>query len=233
MKLLVMSDLHFEFMNDLGYEFLNIEWPEHDVCIIAGDLVTHKYLEVVMRACCATFKEVIYVAGNHEYWRSTISAVKHQLQSLKIPNLHYLDNSSCVVGGQRFIGGTMWFRPEADTSLRGETGDFKLIGEIGSIFYENEEFIAMLNQVKRDDVVITHYLPSYKSIPKKFKDEVSNCYFVCDVEKEIFEYQPKLWIHGHTHSSADYQLGATRVYANPLGIRGENLEFDSRVVLDL
>ena len=31
------------------------------------------------------------------------------------------------------------------------------------------------------------------------------------------EYQPKLWIHGHSHDRCDYLLRKTRVVANPLG----------------
>ena len=31
------------------------------------------------------------------------------------------------------------------------------------------------------------------------------------------EHQPRLWIHGHTHESFDYQIGKTRVVCNPRG----------------
>ncbi|WP_210255058.1 hypothetical protein [Bradyrhizobium symbiodeficiens] len=28
---------------------------------------------------------------------------------------------------------------------------------------------------------------------------------------------PALWLHGHVHANRDYQVGATRVVANPRG----------------
>jgi Icc-related predicted phosphoesterase len=31
------------------------------------------------------------------------------------------------------------------------------------------------------------------------------------------EHQPRLWIHGHTHESFDYEIGKTRVVCNPRG----------------
>ena len=54
------------------------------------------------------------------------------------------------------------------------------------------------------------------------------------VDEVIESAQPALWVHGHTHSSADYQVGDTRVVCNPYGYyRHEvNTEFAS-VVVDL
>jgi Icc-related predicted phosphoesterase len=37
----------------------------------------------------------------------------------------------------------------------------------------------------------------------------------------VREHQPKLWFHGHSHDRCDYQLGKTRVVANPLGYLNE------------
>jgi Icc-related predicted phosphoesterase len=43
--------------------------------------------------------------------------------------------------------------------------------------------------------------------------------------------RPSLWIHGHTHESRDYRLGATRIVANPCGYPGAlNRSFSSIVV---
>ena len=48
-----------------------------------------------------------------------------------------------------------------------------------------------------------------------------NAFFICDMAPQVREYQPKLWIHGHSHDRCDYLLGATRVVANPLGYPNE------------
>ena len=47
--------------------------------------------------------------------------------------------------------------------------------------------------------------------------------FASSLEGLIEEYQPILWIHGHTHDPFDYELFATRVVCNPRGYPGEHL----------
>jgi Icc-related predicted phosphoesterase len=37
------------------------------------------------------------------------------------------------------------------------------------------------------------------------------------MEKVINDYQPKLWIYGHTHEPDDRMFGDTRVVSNPRG----------------
>ncbi|EHP40658.1 Ser/Thr protein phosphatase family protein [Cupriavidus basilensis OR16] len=66
-------------------------------------------------------------------------------------------------------------------------------------------------------VVITHFAPSPLSISPKFAGSHLNASFVSDLRQEISAWQPALWVHGHTHDSFDYQLGATRVVCNPRG----------------
>lgn len=56
--------------------------------------------------------------------------------SARLPNFHYLDNTSRVVGGQRFIGGTMWFPQERDTRFRRNMNDFAMISDWQSIYIE-------------------------------------------------------------------------------------------------
>ena len=47
----------------------------------------------------------------------------------------------------------------------------------------------------------------------------------------------RLWIHGHTHDSFDYQVQGTRVLCNPRGYakegKVENALFDARLVVEV
>ncbi len=43
----------------------------------------------------------------------------------------------------------------------------------------------------------------------------------------------KLWIHGHTHATADYYVGGTRVIANPHGYGLENRDFDPTLIVEV
>ncbi len=51
------------------------------------------------------------------------------------------------------------------------------------------------------------------------------------VSQIIEEQQPALWVHGHTHDSCDYHVGATRVVCNPKGYEYENKAFDPELVV--
>ena len=61
--------------------------------------------------------------------------------------------------------------------------------------------------------------------------------FVSALPDEFFDV-PTLWIHGHTHTSADYAKGRCRVLCNPRGYRHsdgsfENGAFMHSLVVDL
>ncbi len=47
--------------------------------------------------------------------------------------------------------------------------------------------------------------------------------------------QPQLWVHGHTHASLDYRIGATRVVCNPFGYARdeENPHFEEAKLVSL
>jgi predicted phosphodiesterase len=69
-------------------------------------------------------------------------------------------------------------------------------------------------------VVVTHHAPSARSIAEKYADDWVTCAFISDLPHEFFE-RPVLWVHGHTHTSFDYQLGNCRVVCNPRGYRSK------------
>ena len=67
-------------------------------------------------------------------------------------------------------------------------------------------------------VVVTHHAPSASSIAAKYKGDGLSPAFASPLPGSMFR-KPQLWIHGHTHSSADYQRGSCRVISNPRGYR--------------
>jgi predicted phosphohydrolase len=207
-------------MADCGKTFLQGPWDEYDICIIAGDLASAPYLSQAIENCKQTFKNIIYIMGNHECYSSSIKRVREFLKTVESDTFHVLDNSTCTIDGQRFVGGTMWFRPDPQPRYRREMNDFRKIKHAKKeIFEENERFLQFMKKVNVtvDDIVITHHLPSYRSVHPMFTGSALNPYFVCEMDGFIQESQPKLWIHGHTHTSSDYTLGVTRVYCNPYG----------------
>jgi predicted phosphodiesterase len=64
-------------------------------------------------------------------------------------------------------------------------------------------------------VVVTHHLPSWRSVAPEFLRAASNAAFASDLDAMFAPVA--IWIHGHTHHSFDYRAGSTRVIANPRG----------------
>jgi Icc-related predicted phosphoesterase len=234
MRITIISDLHFEFMKDLGKSFLeDYYWPDHDVCIIAGDLCSSKHIIKSIKRACKVFKEVVYVTGNHEYYNSSIKDIDKKISKLNIKNFHFLDQGEVTIKGQRFIGGTMWYPKEPSNMIRDNfINDFRAISDCDYIYEKNKlfnEYIQNCN-LNKDDIVITHHLPSYKSVCREYAGDIINYFFVNDIDNLIKEYQPKLWIHGHTHFNFDYMIDNTRVICNPLGYKFELDKFTRKTI---
>jgi Icc-related predicted phosphoesterase len=66
-------------------------------------------------------------------------------------------------------------------------------------------------------IVVTHNAPSIQSIADRYRADPVSAAFASNMDDFILEYQPHLWIHGHTHESFDYEIGKTRVVCNPRG----------------
>lgn len=81
------------------------------------------------------------------------------------------------------------------------------------------------------------------SVAPEYKGSALNPFFVCDVEHVIRRNRPKLWIHGHTHTSCDYWIDhpvghvgsqTTRVVCNPFGYarHEENPKFNPGLFIE-
>lgn len=68
-------------------------------------------------------------------------------------------------------------------------------------------------------VVVTHHLPSMKSVPSGFETAFLTAAFASNLDSLVERCD--LWCHGHTHNAFDYRLGKSRVIANPKGYPGE------------
>ena len=203
-------------------------------------------------------KEIIYVAGNHEFYGKNRKDV---LASLRIAardtGVHFLDNEEVVIDGVRFLVSTLW----TDFKLFGEElnkvcmvdgqnclNDFRVIqnGEWtftaqDSIDLHNESVAWLtlnLIEEKHDGktVVVTHHLPSRLSVADRYKDNLLSACFASNLD-HLFGYS-ELWVHGHTHDSFDYIAGSTRVVCNPRGYcqyegGEENGDFNPNLVVEI
>jgi predicted phosphodiesterase len=86
-------------------------------------------------------------------------------------------------------------------------------------------------------VVITHHAPSARSMHEQYAGSALNPCFYSRLPEAFFQ-TAALWIHGHSHSSADYMHHRTRVVANPRGYlswtgEAENQAFKSDLVIEI
>lgn len=226
----IASDLHLEFYKDGGRALLEdrIAWDATaEAVVLAGDIGRCGdgigSLEAAFRFLAERFPRVLYVPGNHEFYGCEAEDALEQLRTLAatVPTLTLLEPGVVAdVGGTRVIGATLWFAETRAARVMERTlADFRAIGGFKPWVYEqNRAHIAWLSDAMQEgDLVVTHHLPSPRSIASRFEGDPMNCYFLCNVSSLILNRRPALWVHGHTHDSVDYDLYKTRIVANPYG----------------
>ncbi len=243
-RIQLLSDLHFEFHADEGAAFVvSLDPRGIDVLVLAGDIAVGEGIGAALDRICQHYAGavVVYVHGNHEFYGTTRERVVATTRAacVRNPNLRWLDGDVLDIDGMRILGAPLWFRrPTADAdSLKLAMNDFRQVRDFERwVYTENERAIAFLaRELRRGDVVVTHYLPAEASVAPRWKGDALNVFFVCDLEPLIREREPALWIHGHTHDSVDATVGATRIVANPFGyVRHElNRAFDDRAIVEV
>lgn len=242
MKIQLISDLHFEFMADRHiYDEINKITAKQktaekaDILAICGDLCTRKQIVWILNEFAKHYDHVLYVNGNHELYGAHIDQIRAIRTSGKLSeNIHWLDNSKVTILGQEFVGCTLWF-PELEGNLGYSLRwpDFMSILNFKDYVYkENEISQKFLNDnVSSKSVVLTHYLPTYQSVHRRYLVKPYsnyNRFFVCDMDELIRKKIPQYWLFGHTHEHFDYWFDGieneTRMVSNPKGYLGEEVE---------
>lgn len=197
-----------------------------DGLILAGDITNDAIERVeVLEYLSTVYKDLIFVLGNHDYVGSDMltNDLENQLSNLK-PNVRLLNNSSLQVNGKTIHGGTLWYpRSHMANVYKSRFFDFRVTKNGDpEIFNRHQVTLKYLKEsVKPGDIVVTHHAPCTQSIHPDFEGEDTNCFFIVDLDKEIKELKPSLWIHGHVHNHFDYTFGDTRVLCNPYGYDSE------------
>lgn len=242
MRLRILSDLHLEFHRDHGATFIQGQADDgYDALILAGDITLVRHLPFVMAEFrkAAGSRPILFVAGNHEFYGSSVEEAERKLGSLgEDPHFHWLDERAVTLDGVRFVGTTLWFphsgvKQRLDASLN----DFSQIAGfrkwVGGKAAKAARFLQ--ETVREGDVVLTHHLPHRQSIHPFYVDSPLNPYFYHDLDDLVESRKARLWVHGHTHCSMNYTVGQTRVVCNPFGYlrHEENGFFDERLTVEV
>lgn len=228
-----------------------------DIAILAGDITNSPVaaFDFASKVMAERAKDVIYVAGNHEYYGNDFNVTNDRLRELFAASdrTHFLNGSSIEREGVCFWGATLW------TSLnRGHPLDvFRAAREWSDYYWitkgnarlkpqfivdlNRKQFHALREAVKnaraagQKMVVVTHMAPSYRSISPRYEGRDDNIYFADHLDEFVETNSDviKVWIHGHCHTRMDYYIGECRVICNPRGYIGETTGFDPFLTVDI
>ena len=110
----------------------------------------------------------------------------------------------------------------------------RIEGFVPWVYGENSKALAFLErEAASADVVVTHHLPSRDAVAPEYFGATLNRFFVCPIADRLTAL-PKLWVYGHTHTPARFELRGCRFVANPDGYPMDSRAgFDGHLVVQL
>ena len=249
--------MRIHLLSDLHLELAPFEPPPvaADVVVVAGDL--HPGLRgLEWAARCWPDRPVVFVPGNHEFYGHAHPRLVRELEARAAtlsPDVHVLSDRSAIVGGVRFLGATLWTDFEllgdparSAAAAREQMTDFERVRvepngsrcQPHDTVTWHQRSVAWLRESLADGapvptVVVTHHAPSARSLNPLYTDPVAAAY-ASHLDELVAASGARYWLHGHTHYSVDYTLGATRVVSNQRGYPDELVgHFDPALVLEL
>jgi len=237
----ILSDLHLHPTHN------NYKYVDHGekVCILAGDIAEGTRGVNWAISNIPSHIEVLYVPGNHEYYGHEYFELNKSFAKInsEVWHVRVLLNEVVEIGDTTFAGSTLWTdfklynNPFSALDWAGGLNDHKWIkfrnrAIMAPDFIDlNKESLSFLKKANAD-VLITHYAPEFSESPQ-WRNHPLTPGFLTKVPPNIHR-KFKYHIHGHTHSSFDYETPyGTRVICNPHGYGYENSTFNGELVINI
>lgn len=241
MKILIYSDLHLEFADFQPA-------VDADLVVLAGDISVRGH--GVAWANESFTCPVIYVSGNHEYYKGHYPKTLHKMQAAAGGHVHVLDNQSLVIGNVRFLVATAWT-------------DFTATGDYRAAMRESQEWMTDFKRIRTGEgyrklrptdlialniasrkflstelakgfagktVVITHHCPLEEVTGAGHEGHLAAAYYN---HWDDLVAQADVWIFGHTHQAVDTVVSGCRVVSNPRGYPGEQTGFNRELMIEI
>ena len=239
----ILSDIHLESYDSLP-DIKNFLIPSAPYLVLAGDICffEHKNFLPFFEKISPMFVKIFYVLGNHEYFdtktlpnnsfKSIPFLVKEILKHLT--NIHVLQNNYYEDSNFIILGNTLW------TSHRINCNDHKIKISKNSEFIHygkkvlpapriweeenNKDFKWLKNFLKEHSknkfvIVVTHYIPSFKLIPKMYQKCKNNFLYASHYD-ELLKYA-HAWVFGHGHTSLKKTINGCLCISNTFGYPNE------------
>ena len=241
MKFHILSDIHRE---KIKYKEHKIPVTDSDAIIFAGDIDNgfKSVADYCKRIAQDHQKPVFYVLGNNCMYGQDLYKLKEAWYGADIDSVFYLDDGiRHQLGKYTLHGCGLWPMYQGlstdeiidNDKIRLLKGGKNIFGQDGNIItaFEHIEMtkksIELLDKglgKQKDNIVITHFAPSFKSQYEHFPNDTGHGAHANNIENFILSHDVKLRIHGHIHFECEYHVGETLVYANPMppGIEDES-----------
>lgn len=261
MKIYPLSDIHLELTNK--------DWklpdplPQFDVMVVAGDLCPHMDRGVEWLVQNVPDTEIVYIAGNHEFYDTDIDATVRKAKTRASgTRVHVLSDDAVTLLGTTFIGSTLWTdfgllsKPEYAAAVAGEMmNDYRkirvdgharrlrpsdtLARHVRSRAFIRDELAKPSDGSRR--VVVTHHGIHRQAVRPGMRGDLLSAAYASAMDEYVAGCGADIWIYGHTHISDDRMIGSTRVVSNgkgygPLGAARhthDNASFDPHLVIEI
>ena len=207
MSIYVMGDLHLPFgvnkpMDVFGdgwqgyTEKIKEDWNKkvknEDTVILAGDFSWATYLEDTYKDfeyLCALPGKKIMLKGNHDYWWTTVTAMKNYLEENNFNNIDFLYNNSFLIEDKIIVGTRGWALLDTENSRK------MVKREAARLELSLKSAIEKYGEQK-EIICIMHYPPVLATYMKN--EYTYNSEFL-DVMKK---YNVKRCYYGHLHGAS-------------------------------
>ena len=231
------SDVHLEqYKSADRAKFEDEIKPMAPYLVLAGDIgdpFSKEYTEF-LTMLSPKYKYIFLIGGNHEYYNDVMvmDEVHTQIKRIPLYNVIYLNNEVFHIPYTDItvFGGTFWthINPEEEAYVQLSIMDYRRIK--GFTIEKSRQLHIQAKKTLKEAldalpdkkfVVVSHHLPSYSLINKKYLGNPLNSAYASDIE-EAEHPSIKAWVAGHTHTPI--QQG--KFYVNPIGYPRENVDKD-------
>ena len=246
----IVSDLHIEYDQNKKIDWKDYIEVKSNILILAGDigsLYREEQLTYFLKEVSKQYKIVFYIPGNHEYYIRYehtpvhMDELKQRLQNIsnQIDNLYVLDNDSYLLHNKYcIIGSTLWsYIHNTHKYPYYRVKIYKWNKYYYNKHFENSLLYIknVLEKCKRNNwtpIIATHYTPSFQCIGERHANDYFQYLYATHLEDFIYQYQPMIWICGHTHSNFDFYIHNTRLVSNQKGKEKEKVKkfFKDKVI---
>lgn len=250
------SDLHLEFFNSVEQiNKLDIK-PMAPYLIMAGDIGNicgkyHNMYELFLTHVSKLFVNIFIITGNHEYYHlcgTKISDTNKWFEHIEskigeiiehLPNVIFLQNNLHIIPNTDICvyGTTLWSDIDKDMKhvINKQINDYRSIPQFNvnkscDLFQSHVQQLtdSLLQNKDKRFIVVSHHLPSYKLIHKKYQYCELNSAFASSVDTAE-NSQIVAWVCGHTHMPMEMD----KFHINPIGYPGENINVNYNKVFEV